>query len=813
MQAPLVPVTVAFLIGIVAGTVLPLPGLGIAACGMLGAIAALWHRHRRWRAMPALLLLWCSLGMLRVHVWRSHPEAQLPAALPAEPQPVRVHGIVISDPVGPFDPSEPEPQVCVIRLRHVRTTDGWEPLAGQVRAAFHDPRVPLAYGDEVLVEGEWSRVPSSGNPGQYDWRAALARQRIYGLLRVRPFHGLVVLQHDRGTPWVAAAVRLRQRWQRLIQEHFNDRDAGLLVSLLLGQRVALDEDLKDAFVETGTVHLLVISGFNVGLIAGLLELFFRLVGLPWRIRLCLSALGLGDYCLLTGMQPPVVRATLMAWVVLGSCALDRVLSWSNTLAAAALIILWISPAQLFDPSFQLSFGAVLSLLVFARPWHGWLEARLQWLRPGWLRRYVVLSVSATSAVWVGLSPLLAWYFHLIAPVSMLANVLVAPLMSALVAVGTTLLVAATLVEQVIGWGAGVLTLLVEVTIRCVSWCHALPGGYWFVRQPGTAELVGYYGLLTLSLLRVRLGWSQARIVSAWLAGVTIWVWALVMAQAMDARWLRVDILDVGHGDSIVVRTPGRHTLLVDAGSSEAGRVRVVPFLRHEGITTLDGVIVTHPDEDHVGGALPLLRAIRVRRLVTNGAPTDTSSSRQVHALAVAQGVEEVVVSAGMVIDGDRGVTIEVLHPPPGFVPGTSPQSNDNSIVLTLTKGAVKVLLTGDIEEAGLPWLLRAPDVLRATVLKVPHHGSRLGEAGHAFFEAVRPEVAVLSVGRLHHLPAVETLEALSRTGAMLLSTREDGAIALRTDGDRLELRAFRRAPRWVPIELRPEAKSRTISAP
>ena len=301
-------------------------------------------------------------------------------------------------------------------------------------------------------------------------------------------------------------------------------------------------------------------------------------------------------------------------------------------------------------------------------------------------------------------------------------------------------------------------------------------------------------------------------VNAWLAGVTIWVWALVIVQIRDARWLRVDLLDVGHGDSLVVRTPDRHTLLVDAGSPEAGRFRVVPFLRHEGITTLDGVIVTHPDGDHLGGALPLLRAIRVRRLATNGVIGDTALARHLHALVVARGIARDVVAAGMTrVVGDIG--IDVLHPPPGLVPGAAADSNDNSIVLRLTRGAVSLLLTGDIEEAGLPWLLRAPDALRANVLKVPHHGSRLGEAGNAFFQAVRPEVALLSVGRVHHLPSAETLEALSRTGAVLLSTRDDGAIALRTDGDRLELRAFRRAPRWVPIQLRPEAKSRTMSAP
>ncbi len=792
MKAPLVPVTLAFLAGVLCDA--PAPSwalLVLIAIGVLSAAAAIRRRRESRWALPGLMLLWLCLGLLRMDVWRSHPDAQLSAILPDEPAPVRLHGVVISDPVQPFDPQEAEPQVCVLLLRHVRTEEGWQPIAGRVRAMFSGPLTPLAYGDEVLVEGDWSRIPVPGNPGQYDWRAALSRQRIHGKLQVKPSHGLLLLGHDRGRPWVAAVSWLRQRWERLIRERFTEQEAGLLLSLLLGQRVALDERLNDAFIETGTIHLLVISGSNVALIALLLEGCFRLIGLPWRLRLVLSAIGLGGYALLTGWQPPVVRAMLMAWVVLGAYAMDRVISWSNTLAAAALAVVWMNPSQLFDPGFQLSFGAVLCLLVFTGRWQAWLEPHLGWLRPTWLRRYVSISLSATSAVWVGLAPVLAWYFHLVAPVSMLANLIVAPLMSALVCAGTFILILATFLSGALAWGQGLLTLLLSATVRAVSWCHAIPGGCWFVGHPAPLFLLGYYGLVALSVLRSRLRWSPARVLILWVAGIVLWIWSAVARSTVESRWLRVDILDVGHGDSILVRTPDHDTLLVDTGSQEAGRFQVLPFLRHEGITTLDVLVLTHTDEDHLGGAIPLLQHLRVRRLVTNGVPGDTISARMVRSLIKAQGIGESVVVAGMRLDVGPGAAIDVLHPPPGLVPGTIPKSNDNGIVLKLTKGVDSILLTGDVEEAGLPWLLRANGALRSTVLKVPHHGSRLGEIGERFFNAVQPEIAVLSVGRVHHLPAPETLDALRRTGARLYSTRQDGAVSLRTDGERLEVHTFR----------------------
>jgi len=230
-------------------------------------------------------------------------------------------------------------QVCVVELRHREIPQGWQPLSGRVRTTILSPRALVRYGDEILVEGLWSRVPAPGNPGQYDWQATLARKRIHGLLRVRPYDGLVVLRsgHHRGArgrnppvpalradpdgrrygvpnarafgrrgqgnPVLAAIFRLRERWVRLIQKHFEPRDAGLLLALLLGERAEIDEDLKKAFQTTGTIHLLVISGFNVGIIAVGLELLLRLAGLSWRLRPALAALGVAGYCLLTGAQP------------------------------------------------------------------------------------------------------------------------------------------------------------------------------------------------------------------------------------------------------------------------------------------------------------------------------------------------------------------------------------------------------------------------------------------------------------------------------------------------------------------------------
>ena len=175
------------------------------------------------------------------------------------------------------------------------------------------------------------------------------------------------------------------------------------------------------------------------------------------------------------------------------------------------------------------------------------------------------------------------------------------------------------------------------------------------------------------------------------------------------------------------------------------------------------------------------------------------SARRIRRVTAERRIPTEALAAGMTLSLGPRMTVQVLHPPAGLVPGVEPAGNDNSAVLRVTMGSVSMLLTGDIEEAGLPVLLRNAAGLRSDVLKVPHHGSRLGLAGEALLAAVRPEIAVLSVGRLHHLPARETLDQLARQDVPTLSTRDAGAIQLRTDGTRLQVRTFKGGRRWETV--------------
>ena len=795
MIPPLAPIALSFLAGTLLVWFLPVVPAGVLGMGLVyGAGSLVWGKRPRL-GFVALALLWLCVGVLRTTAWQYQPVHHVARLVAEEPAPVLIHGVVVEDPVEFFSPNEPERLVCVLDARHVRTQDDWRVTTGLIRARLYNPRFALAYGDEVLLEGTWSQVPGPSNPGQYDWRAALARQRIHALLSVGSDHGMLRLRAHQGHGGFHAIYTLRHRLERFLDARFSPYHAGLLRSFLLGQRVSLDEDLKQAFVETGTMHLVVISGFNVGLIAGILELLLRLLGLPLRPRLLASAVILLGYCLLTGMQPPVVRATVMAWVVLGAVGLDRVINWPNTLAAAALAIVWVNPSQVWDPGFQLSFGAVISLLLFTTRLRRLLEPGLP-IAAGWLKRYVAIGLSSTVAIWIGLWPLLAWYFHLVSPVSVIANLVLVPLVSVLVSVGTMVLMVGAVAEPVIGWASGLLTWLVDVTVACVEGCHRLPLGWWPVGRPSWFLMLGYAAFVLLSLMRHRIRLPTGWLLAGWLLGLNIWLWGELGARHQASRWLEVTFLDVGHGDSIVVRTPGRQTLLVDAGTAQAGQYVVAPFLRARRWHTLEALILTHPDEDHLGGSLAVLRHLRVKALLTNGFPASTPTAQQVFALADRRGIPHRRLAAGTRLAGLAGMQIDILHPPVQGVPGTAAGSNDNSLVMRLTKGQASVLLCGDLEERGVPWLLASSQPLSSTILKVPHHGSALGSAGGAFFRTVRPRASIISVGRLHHLPDPGVLTMLEAIQSRVFLTRRDGAITVKTDGRHLRLYTSRAAKRW-----------------
>jgi competence protein ComEC len=489
--------------------------------------------------------------------------------------------------------------------------------------------------------------------------------------------------------------------------------------------------------------------------------------------------------LLTGSQPPVVRATAMAIVFFLGRALGERTNPYNVIGVAALFILVRDGRQLFDVGFQLSFLAVLSL-VHLGPAMMALARRVP--GPSWLRvplGALVTAAGVSLAATLGTLPVTALSFGKVSIIGLAANAVVVPATGVSVVLGTI----AALAGIVSSWMGEVYSALNGVilhwTLRITEVAAGVPYAVMETHRFTGTLAVPYYALLGLAFHGRRSGGRRFFLLLL-LAGLNAAVFLPSNpALAGAGGRLRFTVIDVGQGDALLVEPPDALPVLVDAGPAtagyDAGSRIVVPLLQRRGIRTLGALVVTHAHDDHDGGVKAVCSALRVERVIV---------SDVCH--AVAAGRVPVLRDGGLPERATRGTMllqtpstrIRILSPPAFTPPGIPPGGNNSSIVLRVEFGATSFLLTGDAEapveeEMRQGW----GTLLGSTVLKVAHHGGNTGTTA-MFLDAVRPALVCISVGarNRHGHPTPAVLARLEQTGAELFRTDEDGAIVLESDG-------------------------------
>ncbi len=667
------------------------------------------------------------------------------------------------------------------------------------------PRFPeVHYGDRLRVSGRLETPPEFQG---FSYRDYLERKGIYSLLG----HPQVErLASGQGNPVWAAALAVKDRARRVIARLVPEPQASLLQGILLGIEAGIPDDLYDEFNATGTSHIIVISGSNITLIAALLATSFgRMLG--GRRAYWFTVAGIALYVLFVGADAAVVRAGVMGGLYVTARHLGRRATAYVSLCASAILLTAIQPLALWDVGFQLSFAATLGLILFTPAIERLFEKALVRLvsreRARQLLRYLNDLLIVTLAAQVLTIPLVIYHFGRLSLVAPLTNLLILPVQPPIMIWGG----AATLVglvsflrpvAQVIAW---LPWLCLAYTTTIVHWMAGWPLASLQIGRASAGRLVIYYGVLMGAVwaLRQRQGyarrawrwmmsrWSTSLIVGVPLAAAIL-AWLAVL-QLPDGR-LHVAFLDVGQGDAILITTPQGRQVLVDGGPSPTALAsalgKEMPFWDR----SIDLVVMTHADADHIGGLVEVLDRYRVTGWLDNGRPDEDPLFRECQALLTRAHVARQVVYAGYRLDLGRGLGLEVLHPPPGLMVGTQAEANNNSVVLRLEWGQARFLLTGDLEAEGEEWLLRSGLPLAADVLKVGHHGSG-GSSTAGFLAAVRPRYAVISVGadnRFGH-PDRAVLERLAQLGGVtVLRTDEQGTIEFITDGRRLWVRTGHR---------------------
>jgi len=646
-----------------------------------------------------------------------------------------------------------------------------QPMAGRARIDVGGlaGRPELIEGDRVSLWAEL-RVPRGlSDPGAFDAAAQARRDGVHAVGWCKSPR-LVEATGERAAGWLPDRAARARRWSRarLAAALPPGREQALVRAMVLGERTALDPETSETFRMAGTYHVLALSGAQVAMVAALLGWLLRWLGTAPLTRALLLSAALAFYCAFVGGDVPVLRATVMAVVVLGGRTLDLDGDAANLLGLAALLLLAHSPSSIGDVGFQLSFAATLGLVLLTPP-----LMRIVPALPWGAEMALASSLGAQAA----LGPLLAFHFHRLAPAALLLNLVAVPLSGAVLLAGFAILLVSAVAPLAVPAVAGVAWLCARALLLSGEVVRLAPWLDVRVATPSLGPaLVSMAGLAAFAR-------GRRRGLLLWAAGALCLVggWG---PRTLDGR-LHVTFLDVGQGDAIVIRSPRGRTWMVDTGGSfdarfDVGEAVLGPYLWRDGAPVLRGLVLTHAHPDHVGGVPFLLRAFDVREVWEGIAPRHDRAYDELAAAIETARVPRRAVARGVEAEWD-GVQVGVLGPsPPARAPWRT--RNDDSVVLALRYGEIVLLLTGDVEAGGEAAL----DAPRAFALKVPHHGSR-SSSTPALLARTAPRVAIVSVGdhsRFGH-PHPEIVARYQAAGVVLLRTDRDGAVTLSTDGRRV----------------------------
>lgn len=584
---------------------------------------------------------------------------------------------------------------------------------------------------------------------------------------------------------------LRRACGDILLAHMNERPANLTASMVFNDRTLMSEADARAFRDSNTIHLFAVSGMHVAMFALILGLLMGAAGIRRRAAALVLLAVLSAYMMMIGLSPAPVRAYLIALAVtLGWCLRREVDSWSALTFALAVIVLH-NPLAMWQAGLQLSLAGVAGILFLERPLReGFAGHDGDGGAPGWKRwvRFVWAGSTVTLAATLMVLPLQMHFFAQVNLLSPLANVVACPV-SGLVLGGALATVAAGAVSAPLSDIMGAATAGGMELLTALA--HFVAGREWAIMTPGALPpwgVLAYYVVLASGyyiVVRDTPEWlpkSRARL--AVHGALALLLLMVAIGIRLPGRTLRLWFLDVGQGDATLVEFPDGRTLLVDAGrpSPNVARMVIQPHLMAVGAVPLGTMLATHADSDHTGGMPWLLSHHRVGALAFAG---DGGLLGESWLLAGMAGMETRELVAGTVIDCGSGATLEVLWPP---AHADALSDNERSVVIRVTHGRFRALLTGDagvLAESAL-----STEACRADVLKVSHHGSRSSSSAE-FLAKVAPSVAVISCGEQQSYghPHKETLERLEVAGAQVFRTDLDGAVCVEATRDTFSVRS------------------------
>ncbi len=843
MHRPLVRIVLSFIIGISISYFANIPSFLIVPAVLTTLIVCLclYIFHLRG-CMIALILLTFLTGVSYHHFrFSSYPADSISNLISTKKTPVRLHGTVVSQPISkhmsnpPLSSLKQRKKVVAFLLRTDAVEKGgniaenpgngarradWEDVTGVIKVnvySIKEEDVPgserdylanrLKYGDRIELVGNISTPSVPRNPGQFNYKKYLQKQnpRTEAILSVISVKNVKLISENHGNYFFTFVYSLKKKLNRVIEKCVKERSIPLVSSILLGDREKIPEDLMDSFVKTGTIHFLAISGLHVGILVVSLHYLLRLLGLNTKHLAIIIIFVTFLYAVITGMKTPIIRAGIMVAAYYGAFIFNRRWDLPNSIAAAVFVILLINPSDLFNVGFQLSVLAVLGIIYISSGienscWKATLlieklqakeERNEVWFR---FKVYCRKTFCVSLAAWIAVMPLIAYYFHIVTPLTVLLNIIVFPLVWFILVGGFIVLIiglAFPVLVAPFAWLVSYSEIALENLVLLFSTSFRT---FFYTSGPPWIWILIYYLIVILFILRERLGVKMVHVLILTLGISNIFIFTSLFGH--NQGYLKLTCFDVRRGTSILIQFPNGKNMLFDTGTwsnYDVGEFVVAPFLRQERIKKIDTIVISHEHDDHCNGIPSLIERFKINNVFINKFFLQSGNKVELLRLITEKKIKTGLLASELEIKGYEPAKIKVLNPPDkdtleyeGF-PVNNLNVNDSSCVVLIEYLGSKVLLCADIGERGIEMLLSGNEDPGADVIEVPHHGGFCVKT-EDLIKHVKPQHAIIS--GIPGVVSISTIEAYEKFGSNLSKTYEDGAITVMISKDGIQVSKF-----------------------
>lgn len=640
----------------------------------------------------------------------------------------------------------------------------------------------LNIGNKVKISGNFDISNGKGNPGEFDFGKYLRSKGISGTISCNNSRDISIINYSKDN-FQNIVFSARKYLDNRISSLHNAQAASLIKGLVLADRSEINQETKTEFINTGVMHVLAVSGLHVGYIIVIFYFLFGRLNIYFRSIMVL--LGIIIFMILTGLPSSVVRAVIMAGVIIISNLTNRYSNLFNSLALAAILILFFVPGEIFNPGFQLSFVSVFSIGTI----YPFLQSNINLLKINSKVVKNLLKLAAMSlSAQIGTLPFILIYFNKLSLTALFANIIVIPVIGLIVGIALFTIVLSFILPYLATLSALTNNIICALLFRFIHAAGELKYSFIWIRGFTLTDAIIFYSLILLLFA----GYKYFNKLISKIIFISLILADIIMYCPIEERLnfpkniLSVFMVDVGQGDSFLIRFPNGKTGLVDAGPAttyfDTGEKIIIPLLEYFNISRINYAFISHFDIDHYGGIVSLINNDKIEKVFIT--EIDSSSEKEKLFMRFLNKKKVHYETYKRKIFTVGNTRIYFLNDLPKHL-GKKVTSNNRSGFFKIVYGKISMLYTGDIDETGESYYSSMDkDIIASDILKISHHGSGKGSS-EKFLNLVRPKIGLISVGiknKFGH-PSAEVINRLKKINSKIYRTDRDGGVILITDGE------------------------------